>query len=202
MRTIYVQTAQSSNKSKNNIKMNKSESITNIAKALIAFDAEVSKIAKGEVNPFFKNKYAALPDILSAIKEPLIKAGLTVKQFPEGDHQLTTMIIHAESGEFLESTYTMKPAKDDPQGEGSRITYQRRYALGAALGLNIDEDDDADRTMEKPKGVTEKPLCNNEILKKAIAKAKAGEADVFENLQKYYRLLPEHIESFQYAMEH
>ena len=181
--------------------MNKSESITNIAKALIAFDAEVSKIAKGEVNPFFKNKYAALPDILSAIKEPLIKAGLTVKQFPEGEHQLTTLIIHAESGEFLESTYTMKPAKDDPQGEGSRITYQRRYALGAALGLNIDEDDDVNKASE-PKKVTEKPLCNNEILKKAIAKAKAGEADVFENLQKYYRLLPEHIESFQYAIEH
>ena len=181
--------------------MEKSESIKNIAAALLKFDGEVSKIAKGETNPFFKNKYAALPDILSAIKEPLLKSGLTVKQFPVGEHEMTTIIIHAESGEFLESTYRMKPAKDDPQGEGSRITYQRRYALGAVLGLNIDEDDDGNKASE-PKKVTEKPLCNNEILKKAIAKAKAGEADVFENLQKYYRLLPEHIESFQYAMEH
>jgi ERF superfamily len=30
----------------------------------------------------------------------------------------------------------------DPQKLGSVITYQRRYALGAVLGLNIDVDDD------------------------------------------------------------
>lgn len=36
----------------------------------------------------------------------------------------------------------MKPVKDDPQAVGSAITYMRRYALGAVLGLNIDNDDD------------------------------------------------------------
>jgi hypothetical protein len=37
----------------------------------------------------------------------------------------------------------MQPVKNDPQGKGSVITYQRRYALSSILGLNIDEDDDA-----------------------------------------------------------
>ncbi len=89
--------------------MNKSESIKNIAKAMLIFDSEVSKVEKTATNPFFKNAYAPLPEILQAIKDPLLKAGLTVKQFPVGQYELCTIIIHAESGEYLESTYQMKP---------------------------------------------------------------------------------------------
>jgi hypothetical protein len=45
----------------------------------------------------------------------------------------------------------MNPTKDTPQEAGSVITYQRRYALGAALGLDIDEDDDANAVSQPPK---------------------------------------------------
>ncbi|MEG2219786.1 MAG: ERF family protein, partial [Muribaculaceae bacterium] len=48
-------------------------------------------------------------------------------------------------GQYISDTYTMRPVKNDPQGLGSCITYMRRYALGAILGLNIDEDDDANK---------------------------------------------------------
>jgi hypothetical protein len=48
-----------------------------------------------------------------------------------------------ESGQYLSGEYSMRPAKDDPQGRGSAITYQRRYAIASVLSLNIDEDDDA-----------------------------------------------------------
>jgi hypothetical protein len=47
-----------------------------------------------------------------------------------------------ESGEWIGFEYQMRPAKDDPQGRGSAITYQRRYAIASVLCLNIDEDDD------------------------------------------------------------
>lgn len=122
--------------------MNKSESITELAKALLNFHKEVGIVAKSSNNPFFKSKYASLPDIQEAIKEPLEKAGLVYSQLPDGLNGLTTILIHAESGEWIEASYTMTPAKNDPQGQGSAITYQRRYALGAVLGLTIDEDDD------------------------------------------------------------
>lgn len=122
--------------------MNKSESITELAKALLNFHKEVGIVAKSSNNPFFKSKYASLPDIQEAIKEPLEKAGLVYSQLPDGLNGLTTILIHADSGEWIEASYTMTPAKNDPQGQGSAITYQRRYALGAVLGLTIDEDDD------------------------------------------------------------
>ena len=128
--------------------MNKSESIKELAIALCAFQSEVEKIKKTATNPFFKSKYATLSDILDVIREPLASNGLSFVQFPSGEYGLSTMLMHV-SGEWLSESYIMKPVKTDPQGAGSVITYQRRYALGAILGLNIDVDDDANASSEK-----------------------------------------------------
>lgn len=129
--------------------MEKSTSLKHIATALVSFHNAVGTIPKDSANPFFKSKYAALPDILKAIQQPLNNAGLVVSQFPTGNHGLTTILIHAESGEYIQDTYEMSPVKNDPQGLGSAITYQRRYALGAILNLNIDEDDDGNAASKK-----------------------------------------------------
>lgn len=122
--------------------MEKSESIKNLAAALIQFHSKVSKIKKDASNPFFKSKYASLSNIQTEVEGPLNESGLCYSQLPDGEYGLTTILMHAESGEFIQSTYSMKPSKDDPQGRGSTITYQKRYALAALLGLNIDDDDD------------------------------------------------------------
>lgn len=121
--------------------MNKTESIKSLAEGLILFHSKVQPIPKNGVNPFFKSKYALLGDILKAIKNPLKEADLTIAQFPEGEHGLTTILIHT-SGEYISSTYKLTPSKNDPQGAGSALTYQRRYALVSILGLDTDEDDD------------------------------------------------------------
>jgi len=127
--------------------MNKSESIKNIAGALVKFQASVSKVAKESNNPFFKSKYASLANILSTIQKPLSECGLAISQFPDGD-ALTTIIVHSESGEWMESSYVMPVVKqNDPQAMGSAITYARRYALGSILNLNIDDDDDGEKAM-------------------------------------------------------
>lgn len=129
--------------------MEHSESIKEIAAALCKFHSEVGKIKKENTNPFFKSKYADLSSILDVIEEPLHKNGLSFVQFPTGEHEMMTMLMHT-SGEWIKGSFTMKPTKNDPQGLGSVITYQRRYALGAILGLNIDEDDDGNAA-SKPK---------------------------------------------------
>jgi hypothetical protein len=127
--------------------MNKSESIKNIAGALVKFQASVSKVAKEANNPFFKSKYASLANILDTIQKPLSECNLAITQFPNGVG-LTTLIVHAESGEWMESSYVMPVAKqNDPQAMGSAITYARRYALGSILNLNIDDDDDGEKAM-------------------------------------------------------
>ena len=47
----------------------------------------------------------------------------------------------------------MHPTKNTPQDLGSAITYQRRYAVGAILSLNIDEDDDGNNSSGRANGV-------------------------------------------------
>jgi hypothetical protein len=127
--------------------MNKSESIKNIAGALVKFQASVSKVAKEANNPFFKKKYASLANILDTIQKPLSECGLAISQFPDAD-ALTTIIVHSDSGEWMESSYVMPVVKqNDPQAMGSAITYARRYALGSILNLNIDDDDDGEKAM-------------------------------------------------------
>ena len=170
--------------------MNKSESIKAIAAALCNFQNEVGKIKKGETNPFFKSKYASLADILDVIQKPLSNNELAFVQFPEGDHQLTTMLMHT-SGEWMSATYSMTPAKNDPQGLGSVITYQRRYALGAVLGLNIDDDDDGNAASTSRKsdanisGMAQKKLTlTDEAVKKAIDRANAN-----NNAEEVYKSL-------------
>jgi hypothetical protein len=127
--------------------MNKSESVSFIATALVKFQASVSKVSKESNNPFFKSKYASLANILDTIQKPLSECGLAISQFPDGN-ALTTIIVHAESGEWMESSYVMPVAKqNDPQAMGSAMTYARRYALGSILNLNIDDDDDGEKAM-------------------------------------------------------
>ncbi len=136
--------------------MNKSPTTKEIGTALITFHDKVEAVKKDASNPYFKSNYASLDNILETIKVPLKESGLSFAQFPEGVSGLTTILMH-ESGEWIESTYTIPLAKQDPQGAGSAITYMRRYALGAILGLATEEDDDANSastpTVKKGKAV-------------------------------------------------
>jgi hypothetical protein len=101
----------------------------------------VGRISKDAKNPFFKSNYASLPHIITEISEPMEKAGLVISQFPDGDG-LTTMLIHADSGEFISATYTLQVVRqNDPQAQGSALSYARRYGLTSVLNLAISDDD-------------------------------------------------------------
>ncbi len=130
--------------------MQTSDKLEQLPKALLEFHKKVGKIIKSDNNPFFKSKYASLATILDVITEPLTDCGLIILQFPTGLYQLTTRLQHV-SGEYMESTYEMQPVKHSPQDAGSVITYQRRYAIGAILNLNIDEDDDGNKASQGDK---------------------------------------------------
>jgi len=164
--------------------MNKSPEIKELAKALATFHAQVGKVKKEAQNPFFKSKYASLSNILDVIAEPLQKAGLVFSQFPD-EFELTTILIHTESGQYLEASYAMPVAKEnDPQAVGSAISYARRYAIGAILCLNIDEDDDAEKAMNRTKMVKYKLTKNSPKWGEAV-KYVAGGGDTAKIAEKY-----------------
>lgn len=170
--------------------MTTSQSTKEITAALLAFNLKVDNIHKDAANPYFKSKYASLSNILDAIKIPLSECGLVLSQFPEGENSLTTRLMHS-SGEWMEATYDMRPVKDDPQGRGSCITYQRRYAIAAILSLNIDEDDDGNKASH-PQGEPKedsRPWLNpgTKVFDNVKAKLQSGEVDI-ETVGKHYKL--------------
>lgn len=141
-----------------------SESIVNIAKAMIDFNSKVGTIKKDGMNPHFKSKFATLESIISGIKKPLQESKLSYVQMPSGENCLVTILMH-ETGEFMQSSVKMEPKTNDPQGQGSAITYMRRYSLSAMLGLATEDDDDGNAATKpgKPTGsaaAPEKPGAN------------------------------------------
>jgi hypothetical protein len=143
-----------------------------IANALIKAQKEMLTPKKGSVNPFFKNKYADLNDVLEAIVPALNNNGIVLLQ-PlvniEGKNFVRTVLMH-ESGETFESLAEIFcKNQNDAQAYGSGITYARRYSLSSICGIGS-EDDDGQKAVTKPNATVE-------ILKKA-KEAKATIAQV------------------------
>jgi len=121
-----------------------SESINELAKALCAAQTEFIAIPKDSSNPFFKSKYAGLPVVIQVASPILNKHGLSISQHisVEGDNDtMTTYLLH-ESGQYIAHAMRLHLVKADPQGQGSAVTYARRYSYMSVLGLVADDDDD------------------------------------------------------------
>lgn len=137
--------------------MIKSEQTDLVFSCLVAVQAEVGAIPKTSTNPFFKSKYADLATAKQIADPIATQHGLAVVQFPAPNDQLLTMAIHT-SGQYIGEYMDLHLVKNDPQSSGSAITYARRYAYMAALGLVADDDDDgnlASRPTERPQGHVE-----------------------------------------------
>ena len=125
--------------------MKHSESIAALAGALAKAQLQIEPASKNATNPHFRSHYADLASIWDACRGPLNANGLSIVQFPcDGDvgrTGLCTMLLHS-SGEYISEVVTTRSQKDDPQGLGSALTYLRRYALAAVVGVTATEDDD------------------------------------------------------------
>lgn len=140
--------------------MNKSESIKNIADALSKFQGEIENPKNTADNPFFKSKYAPLQEVLNIVRPKLAKYGLSILQWPSGDGEriiINSLLMHS-SGEWIEmEPLILKAEKATAQGAGSAITYGRRYALSAILGISSEDDDDGSQaSSEGSKSATAK----------------------------------------------
>jgi hypothetical protein len=145
--------------------MNRSESIATIAAALCAAQSQIRGAAKDASNPIFRSKYATLASVWDAAREPLTSNGLSVVQVPEasepGTCTLTTILLHT-SGEWLSSTMSVpvlpqvvnkgQDPQQTAQGYGSALTYARRYALAAMVGIAPEDDDDGNAASSKAPG--------------------------------------------------
>lgn len=131
--------------------------------ALLKSQTEFPNVKKSANNPFFKSKYASLDAILEVVTPILNKNGLFIAQFPVNDDDRVGVYtaIYYKDGTKIDGRFTMTLAKNDPQGAGSAITYARRYALVSMLGLNVEDDDDANHASSKQ---TVKSFSSDDLL--------------------------------------
>ena len=132
--------------------MKTSESIAEINKALGGFHNDIKQPLKDKPNPFFKSKYVPLENIAEVIAEVAPKHGLAYLQeaftTDTGQTGVVTRLVH-EGGEFYETEPLILNAdKNNAQGQGSVITYARRYQLASLFGITSDEDDDGNKASE------------------------------------------------------
>lgn len=120
--------------------------------ALAKSQAEMHTAGPNSTNPFFKSKYADFGEIVKVSRPALTKNGLCVIQRvinSENGMELCTTLGHS-SGQYIESVIKINPLKTDVQSLGSYITYLKRYAYTAIVGVVVsDEDDDGEASMKE-----------------------------------------------------
>lgn len=127
-----------------------SYSIKELASALTKVQSVLRGARKESENPFFKSKYADLHSVWETARGPLTSNGLCVIQTTEvqnGVIGIKTILAHT-SGEWISGFLPLFAVKQDPQGVGSALTYMRRYAFSAIVGI-CTEDDDAEAATER-----------------------------------------------------
>lgn len=131
----------------------------------------------------FEFAYAPLDTIIAACRPALAKHGLAIVQLLEQTETgpaLRTELRH-QAGGVVGSSFPLRPP-ETPQQLGSLLTYLRRYALTALLGIAAEEDDDAQAAADTggkgPKTITDSQ--RRRLF--AIAKDKAVSEDLLRNI--------------------
>lgn len=129
--------------------MDKSEEIDKLSIALAKFQGSLEQPSlnsevkvRTKTGGEYKFKYADLSECKRAAKQPLADNELSVCQLIEDDYSIRTILLHS-SGQWISSKVRMPSNTADAQSIGSAITYAKRYAFCAILGIVADDDEDA-----------------------------------------------------------
>ena len=123
-----------------------SNSIEALVEALSKAQSLIENVSKDK--QAYGYKYADLASCLAAVKKPLADNGLSVSQIVsqdrDGKQVLVTLLMH-KSGQWLKSIFALENVVmkqcNSLQQLGAGITYARRYALSAIVGLTQEDDD-------------------------------------------------------------
>jgi hypothetical protein len=146
--------------------MQKSESISALASALVKAQAELKNPQFDSKNPHFKSDYASLAAVREAVMPVLSKHGLSVSQMPKNDDGKAgceNLLMHS-SGEWVISELLIPTDKLNAHGVGSSITYARRFSLMAIAGVVGDQDDDGNGSVEQQKKAVEADPAGKQAL--------------------------------------
>lgn len=163
-----------------------SDSLDKIAPALVTALGKLTDIPKGRTANAgsYNYRYADLSDLLGMARPILAEHGLGILQpvtADETDVLIFTTLLH-ESGQFITFAPLRMPLGKTAQNTGSSITFGRRYALLAALGLAAEDDDGqqaSQRRPEPPRQTTQPPRTEEEAeVRRLVAQLSKPQRDM------------------------
>ena len=116
----------------------------NIATALLEFHKTNPHVVEDKRNPHFKNTYASLESVIRAVRTAS-EFGLTFTQEMDFEGDITfvrTVMMHSSGDTRVSRTKIVSKDPNDPQKQGSAISYAKRYGLQSIYGLSSPSDDD------------------------------------------------------------
>ena len=149
--------------------MQHSDSLVNIAPALIAVQGSIQPVPldgiNDEVGGNQVHKYSSFTAMWKVARAALQANEIVMTQGGEGSHsaeyvEITTRLIH-KSGEWISDTITVPLSSNCPQDAGAAITRAKRYGLGAMLGMVSEVDDDAMELKRKAAEARKERLQSN-----------------------------------------
>lgn len=162
-----------------------STEISAISAAVSAFQGEIEQPALNRENPYFKSRYVDLSGVLKSAQKLLAKNGLAVMQIISGG-DIITLLTH-KSGQWIKSICPIGNYKTQ-QERGSAITYTKRYAICAILGIAADTDDDGNSATDADKKnnakTAQQPQQGSDVLLMQALK----ELNACKNYQQYGEL--------------
>lgn len=132
---------------------------------LLTVQKELSKhrLKVDSKNTYHNNTYVSLNAVLDLVLPALHKHDILLTQWVthyEGHPALCTKL--SKGGDEVSDTMLLMLKAEDPQAQGSAITYARRYALMSILGLvGRDEDDDGQKATDSSQAGNSFPASNN-----------------------------------------
>lgn len=175
--------------------MDKSEEIDKLAIALAKFQGSLEQPSlnsevevETKTGGKYKFKYADLSECKRAVKQPLAENELAVCQLIEDDYSIRTILLHS-SGQWISSKVRMPSNTANAQSIGSAITYAKRYAFCAILGIVADDDEDANiasgNTAQKEQPKEQPKKTANSRVKKELTRDHLNNESAMKSISEW-----------------
>lgn len=175
--------------------MDKSEEIDKLAIALAKFQGSLEQPSlnsevevETKTGGKYKFRYADLSECKRAAKQPLAENELAVCQLIEDDYSIRTILLHS-SGQWISSKVRMPSNTANAQSIGSAITYAKRYAFCAILGIVADDDEDANiasgNTAQKEQPKEQPKKTANSRVKKELTRDHLNNESAMKSISEW-----------------
>lgn len=172
--------------------MLQSEQINELITALSKAQGIMMPAIKDSINPHFKSSYADLASVWEACRSALSSSGLAVTQTLDfaGEKQVLVTLLGHTSGQWIKSVIALPIQRPGPHELGSCLSYCRRYALAAMVGVYQD-DDDAEKAQDsyrKTREQKESPLTEDQLSKLKSLSSSVSDKEYIKRLNDHLKV--------------